>query len=316
MQITDTIHCLRTPLWEMYTACYLITGEEVTLIDSGLPETWENVIQPYLSRIKRDPEEISLILHTHHDPDHVGSDQVIRALSGAQVAIHESGAEALERPERERNNYLTEYGKYFTEVDLQNIHNRRLSQQPLKADRLLRDREIVDLGSMKLEVIHTPGHTPDSVCFYDRNGRAVFTGDSIQGGSTICDDLIVLRDAEAYQSSIGRLMNIDLDLMLTAHPYLPYESATLRGSQIILNYLRLSADLNTKIGHQIMAVLKKSTMPMSAAEVSYVVCPVFRRRIPEGITHRTILTHLLRLAGEGKVIEKMGSTCVVWAPSL
>jgi len=245
MQITEAIHYLEQPMHGIFTACYAILGKEITLVDSGLPGTWENVILPYLRQVRRDPKDVSLIIHTHNHGDHVGSDQAIKAATGAKIAVHESGAEALEKPEMQRTKYLADYGKYLTEKDRENILKRPISQ-PLRVDRTLKDGEALELGPFSLEVVHTPGHSADSVCFYDRQGETVFTGDSVVGGSTKTDDFIILQDVDAYLSSIDRLMKMNLRLMLTDHPYLPSERAILKGFRL-REYLKCSSDIIYKI---------------------------------------------------------------------
>ena len=311
MEITETVHCLEQPMREIFTACYLILGKKITLIDSGLPETCEKLILPYLKKLKRDPRDISLIAHTHNHGDHVGSDRALKEISGAEIAIHEAGVEALEHPEVVRARYLSEYGKYLSKEEQETIRKRPLGQ-PLRVDRHLRDGDVLDLGRMKLEVIHTPGHSPDCVCFYDRSRKTIFTGDSVVGGTTMIDDFVILQDVDAYLASISRLQKLDLKLMLMDHPYLPYETAILRDQQL-RDYLEFSVDINAQIADQILATLKRAGKPMSAAEVSYIVCPIFRRKIPDGVTNRTILVQLLRLARLGSVAEDAGTAPITWA---
>ena len=310
MEITETVHCLKQPMGEIFTVCYLIFGKKITLIDSGLPETCEKLILPYLKKLKRDPEDISLIVHTHSHGDHTGSDRALKKISGAKIAIHEAGVEALERPETVREKYLSEYGKYLSKQERDTIRKRPLGE-PLTVDRHLRDGEVLDLDTMKLEVIHTPGHSPDCVCFYERSGKTLFTGDSVVGGTTMIDDFIIVQDIDGYLASIGKLQKMDLKLMLMDHPYLPYENAFLKDQQL-KDYLKFSVDINAQISDQILATLRKVGKPMSAAEVSFILCPIFRRKIPEGVTNRTVLVHLLRLQGFGKVVEKGDTAPVAW----
>lgn len=52
--------------------------------------------------------------------------------------------------------------------------------------RPIRDGDVLNLGGRELEVIHTPGHTPGSVCILDRSRRSLFSGD------TVCDLGILL----------------------------------------------------------------------------------------------------------------------------
>lgn len=54
----------------------------------------------------------------------------------------------------------------------------------LPADRYLSDRDILNIGGLELEVVATPGHIRDHVCFVWRRGGAVFSGDHVMGWST------------------------------------------------------------------------------------------------------------------------------------
>ena len=125
------------------------------------------------------------------------------------------------------------------------------------------------------------------------------------------DDFIIVQDIDGYLASIGKLQKIDLKLMLMDHPYLPYENAFLKDQQL-KDYLKFSVDINAQISDRILATLRKAGKPMSAAEVSYILCPIFRRKIPEGVTNGTILVHLLRLQRFGKVVEKGDTSPVSW----
>ena len=51
-----------------------------------------------------------------------------------------------------------------------------------KVTRWFKDGDVIDLGTRSLEVLHTPGHTPDSCCFLDREDRLLFTGDMFYTG--------------------------------------------------------------------------------------------------------------------------------------
>jgi glyoxylase-like metal-dependent hydrolase (beta-lactamase superfamily II) len=53
---------------------------------------------------------------------------------------------------------------------------------PFKVTRWLKDQDQIDLGGRVLEVLHTPGHSPDSICLLDRDARLLFTGDMFYTG--------------------------------------------------------------------------------------------------------------------------------------
>jgi glyoxylase-like metal-dependent hydrolase (beta-lactamase superfamily II) len=79
-----------------------------------------------------------------------------------------------------------------------------------KPDVLLADRECVTYGTEQLEAVHTPGHSPDHLCYLA--GRDLFTGDHIMGGSSV-----VVEDMAAYLASLRRLQTMSLDHLYPGH---------------------------------------------------------------------------------------------------
>ena len=77
-------------------------------------------------------------------------------------------------------------------------------------DRLLADGDLVTVGGADLEVVFTPGHSADHLCF--RAGGFLFTGDHIMGGSSV-----VVEDLGAYMRSLERLAGLRLDRLFPGH---------------------------------------------------------------------------------------------------
>ncbi len=59
----------------------------------------------------------------------------------------------------------------------------RFDGRKLIADVLLKDDEVIEIGSIKLKVIYTPGHTPGGVCYLDEKTGVMFTGDTLFKGT-------------------------------------------------------------------------------------------------------------------------------------
>ena len=186
MQISDKIHALKVPFQitdksglkvPRFVYVYLIYGEKICLIDSGVASS-EQFIFDYIRKTGRQPEEISLLVLTHSHPDHIGSAKAIKEASGCVVAAHvaeKAWIEDIDLQSRER--------------PVPGFHS--LVGGSVKVDRALKEGDILDLGdSLGLEVIHTPGHSGGSICLWLAEEGVLFSGDAIPmlGEMPIYDD--------------------------------------------------------------------------------------------------------------------------------
>lgn len=148
---------------------------------------------------------LRMILETHAHADHLSGSQVLkRRFPGAQIAI---GAK------------ITIVQSTFKEVfDLPS----EFPTDGRQFDRLLDDREIVEAGTLRFEVISTPGHTPACVCY--RFGDALFTGDALfmpDAGTGRCD-FPAGSAADLYDSITTRVYTLPDDTrVFVGHDYQP-----------------------------------------------------------------------------------------------
>jgi len=101
---------------------------------------------------------IKVIVLTHSHMDHVGALAEVKEATGAEIAIHADEAQFLQKQPLQRV-----------------IHP--FSQSLPAADRLLREGDTVDIGSLHFRVLHTPGHTPGGICLLEEG--IVFSGDTL-----------------------------------------------------------------------------------------------------------------------------------------
>jgi glyoxylase-like metal-dependent hydrolase (beta-lactamase superfamily II) len=207
MQITDHIHALKIPFQipvgpgkslERFVYVYLVFGQEICLIDSGVKDS-ERIIFDYLKKRGHKPEEISLLILTHAHPDHIGAAQAIKQASGCSVAAHPDAQAWIEDVELQ-----------FKQRPVPGFHT--LVGGSTSIDRLLRDGENIECGPISLEVILTPGHAKGSLSFYCKEEKVLFSGDVIPQKN----DQPIYDDAVTVAASIKRLKSIPVEYLLAS----------------------------------------------------------------------------------------------------
>lgn len=156
------------------------------------------------------------LLLTHYHFDHIGC-----AHQFESVAVSELEASLLQSEPTEEMRALTArvQARCIRSVP-RGFSFRDYSIPPVSPSRLLRDGDTVDLGARRLTVIHTPGHSPGSVCFLDEAAGLLFAGDTVNRGLITLS--LELCDVDAYRSSLQRLA----DLGQTVRSVLPAHYAT------------------------------------------------------------------------------------------
>lgn len=193
--------------WEGYgNNCntYLIQGGKNILIDPGhlRNELGEKCLERLQKKLEQDGisfKDIHLIICTHGHPDHYEAAPAIREQSGVRIAVHKDEEyllEAMARIYRERGG---DDAIDFT------------------PDILIQEGDL-EVGGTVLKVLHTPGHSPGSICLYHQREKALVSGDTVFRSSIGRTDLPG-GDMEAMKESINKLALIkeEIQWLLPGH---------------------------------------------------------------------------------------------------
>jgi len=170
------------------TNCYVVNCQqtkEAIVIDPGLDFSSE--AEQIFDYITEGTLKVKLIVNTHGHPDHIGGDAIFQKKYNVPICIHKYDAPFIEG---------LEIGKFPAAV-------------------LLEDDSLIKFGIESLRVMHTPGHTPGSICLLGE--RLVFTGDTLFAGGIGRTDFPEGSDAD-MRLSLQKLLRLpDYFLVYPGH---------------------------------------------------------------------------------------------------
>ncbi len=172
--------------------CYLLLDEKNAIIDVG------GDIQFILNAISRyiSPKELDYVILTHSHYDHAAAAGHFKGM--AKIAIHE-------------DEYALLKAQGFTSFMF------GVSFKPFEPDIMLKGGEVIDLGEIKLEVIHTPGHSPGSICLYEREKKWLFSGDTVFAHGSFGRVDLPGGSARELIKSLEMLSKLDVENLYPGH---------------------------------------------------------------------------------------------------
>ena len=200
--------------WESYTQnnanTILITGPVKVLIDPGHKNLFPALI-PQMEADGAAPDDIQFVIHTHCHPDHMEAGEL---LTGARQALHQADEE-----------YLKKIGPAF-------YQSMGLGMPDIKIDVNLTEGDLT-LGDKTLQVYHTPGHSPGSVCLYWPELKVLVSGDLIFAQGVGRTDFPG-GSGKLLKESIIRMAELDIEAILPGHgPAIVGREQVVRNFQMI-----------------------------------------------------------------------------------
>lgn len=170
---------------------YVIPGEYLTIVDPGNDYT----AFMDLFRLGIRPEAVKKVVLTHGHPDHaMGALELLRYPSvvkngGFELILHEAGPPQFEEIPKDQGCRVTR----------------------------VRGGEVLDLSGSQWEVIHTPGHTIDGVCFYHAPTKTAFTGDMVLPHAMAEPDKAAGGRLDHYLFGVKALLKRDIENVFPGH---------------------------------------------------------------------------------------------------
>jgi glyoxylase-like metal-dependent hydrolase (beta-lactamase superfamily II) len=169
----------------------------LVLIDCGMSlEMIKNI-----KRVGLSPKKIKHCIITHFHIDHIGACHDLKEFNPQiRFYAHEMDAEAIEEKGHDSKTAASWYNVDYIPIKLEK--------------KLTGDKKILHFGNYDFQCIHTPGHTPGSICVYvDIDNKKCLFGQDIHGpfypafGSNLDD----------YQKSMKKLLNLEIDILFEGH---------------------------------------------------------------------------------------------------
>lgn len=184
-------------LWVTPTAnncnAYLINDEKKILIDPGHYQLFGHV-RDDLSKLSLSPEDIDILIITHGHPDHM---EAIKIFADTNTMIAVSSAEM---------EFIVNVAPHYGEA---------LGISGFEPHILLQEGDL-KIDHLNFQVIHTPGHSPGSICLYWPEKKVLFTGDVVFDQGIGRTDLPG-GNGQELKNSIRNISRLDVEYLLSGH---------------------------------------------------------------------------------------------------
>jgi len=177
------------------TNCFLLVDE--TTRQAVLFDAPDHTVEPLLDDAAKNGYDLVGLWLTHGHFDHFADHALVRKrFPSAKILLHSLDEPKARLPEAQTRMFQLPF-----------------VIPPLKADSQVSDGQALQIGSVEVKVLHTPGHSPGHVCYHLPGEKVLVGGDLIIGGSVGRTDLPDSRHAD-LEASIRRVMQLPEDTRL------------------------------------------------------------------------------------------------------
>lgn len=313
MEIAPGVHRISFAIDTKPMAIYIIEGDTLTLIDTGIASTPAEVYLPAIMDIGHKVEDVGLILITHADADHIGGNHAARKLfPNASFACHSNDQRWASDPAvimEERYDGFASFGLRYDQAVFDVLASWMGPAEPM--DMLLRGGErIRRTGDEWLTVLHVPGHTPGHICLFSPDHRYAIIGDAIFGRSQIdtagnWSAPPPYTSVDSYRTTIQTIAALNLDLLLTCH------YPVMRGQEIrqFVDASSQFIDVATEVTRQI---LRDSSGPVTLGEAIAGANPLLGPFAFADDLQFALLAHLDHEVQHGRAMRQTTDQTIAW----
>jgi glyoxylase-like metal-dependent hydrolase (beta-lactamase superfamily II) len=297
-KLNEYVSMLTFPFGEMRSHLYLIHDQdEAALIDAHVASMSEEVIERIQEVIPLD--HLKTVILTHGHMDHIGAAHHIQEKTKASIAVHIADAQYVEEP---WTMFLTLYQDLGVTKQNYDDFQSMTGDKPVKVSNPLHHGDTIQVGSVELQIHHTPGHSPGSICIYDPKSKMMFTGDALIPKEWYPTTLVVFQDAVKYIQSLTRLSEMEIDTLCPGH------GKVRQGSEIMWEF-KAHFDRYSKIEETIPFVLKDSESMSLWKIFDKVADKVLEsgEHVPGIGALVTLKGFLNKLSFEGNIVQEKGS---------
>lgn len=224
-RVSDRVYRIEAPYEGNAVHLYVVRGAKLALIDSGAADSPSAAVEPALREMGVLWSDLDYLLNTHGHVDHAGGNGEVKASAPqVQIGIHHHDAYLTAGPEAHLHSDTDASAamRLMGRTDLLQEREavlRRVVGRAAGVDRELADGDVVDLGDdVRLTVVHTPGHTRGSVCYFWEGGSTVFSGDAVQGHGWKSGMPPIYHDV-TYLESLSRIEALQASTLCMGHTF-------------------------------------------------------------------------------------------------
>jgi glyoxylase-like metal-dependent hydrolase (beta-lactamase superfamily II) len=269
----------------------IVDGNEGALVDSGFSD--DDSIKPRLELLKGFPGlNLRYIVITHHHFDHASGAGRLREATGAKIVMHKDEAPLLQRAAKEELPADVEVPADRKDW-VERTKRFREDAAASAPDLLVEDGQVLEIGSLRLRTVHSPGHTAghNSPFLEASNGApsVLFAGDNVLGMGTTVVPPPPNGDMAQYIESLRKMQSLNADLMCCGHG--PVVKEPNRKLQELIDHRHEREE-------QILSLAREGKDSIKAMVSA--IYPELDKRL-RGMAAAQVTSHLSKLEREGRV---------------